>query len=47
MQKEIYIFVDINPETDRNGTKEKFIKGIIDSIIIENSELAMKIIETK
>lgn len=47
MQKEIYTFVDINPETDRNGTKEKFIKGIIDSIIIENGELAMKIIETK
>ncbi len=47
MQKEIYAFVDIHPETDRNGTKEKFIKGIIDSIIIENSELAMKIIETK
>lgn len=47
MQKEIYAFVDIHPETDRNGTKEKFIKGIIDSIIIENSEFAMKIIETK
>lgn len=47
MQKEIYAFVDIDPETNRNGTKEKFIKGIIDSIIIENSELAMKIIETK
>lgn len=47
MQKEIYSFVDINPDTDRNGTKEKFIKWLIDSIIIENSELAMKIIETK
>lgn len=47
MQKEIYSFVDIQPDTDRNGTKEKFIKGIVDSIIIENSELAMKIIETK
>lgn len=47
MQKEIYAYVDIHPETDRNGTKEKFIKGIIDSIVIENSELAMKIVETR
>ena len=47
MQKEIYSFVDIHPDTDRNGTKEKFIKGIVDSIIIENSEFAMKVIETK
>ncbi len=47
MQWEIYSFVDINPETDRNPTKDKFIKWLIDSIIVGNAELAMKIIETK
>jgi len=47
MQKEIYGFVDINPETNKNPTKEKFLKWLIDSIIVENAELAMKIIETK
>ncbi len=47
MQKEIYDFVDINPETDKNPTKEKFLKWLIDSIIVENAELALKIIETK
>gem|GEM_PF-2107666 len=47
MQKEIYSFAEINPDTDRNSTKNKFIKGLIDSIIVENVELAKQIIETR
>jgi hypothetical protein len=47
MQKEIYTFVDINPDTDRNSTKNKFLKGLIDSIIVENVELTKQIIETR
>ncbi len=44
MQKEIYSFAEINPDTDRNSTKNKFIKGIIDSIIVENIELAKQVV---
>lgn len=47
MQKEIYSFVEINPDTDRNSTKNKFIKWLVDSIIVENVELAKQIIETR
>jgi hypothetical protein len=47
MQKEIYNFVDINADTDRNSTKNKFLKWLIDSIIVENVELAKQIIETR
>lgn len=44
MQKEIYSFAEINPDTDRNSTKNKFIKGLIDSIIVENVELAKQVV---
>lgn len=47
MQKEIYSLAEINPDTDRNSTKNKFIKGLIDSIIVENVELAKQIVETR
>ena len=46
MQKEIYSFVDINPDTDRNSSKNKFIKWFIDSVVIENAELAKQVIES-
>lgn len=46
MQKQIYSFAEINPDTDRNSTKNKFLKWFIDSVVIDNVELAKQVIET-
>ena len=46
MQGTIYEYVGINRDTDRNSTKNKFLKGILDSLVVENAELIKKIIDT-